>query len=50
MSHKNKEVAIYLPIEEYLMKNLGITTRSEIYKYALKQLYKTHKQSQLEIV
>jgi hypothetical protein len=35
MSYKNKEVPIYLPMEEYLMKNPGITTRSEIHKYAL---------------
>ena len=50
MSYKNKEAPIYLLMEEYLMKNLGITTRSEIHKYALKHLYKTHKQSQLEMV
>ena len=50
MSCKDKEVPIYLPMEEYLMKIRGITARSEIHKYALKHLYKTHKQSQLEMV
>ena len=50
MSYKEKEVLIYLPMEEYLMENLGITTRCEVHKYALKHLYKTHKQSQLEMV
>ena len=49
MSYKNKEAPIYLPTEEYPIENLGITTRPEIHKYALKHLYKTHKQSQLEI-
>ena len=32
------------------MKKLGITTRSEIHKYALKHLYKIHRQSQLEMI
>ena len=49
MSHKNKEVSIYLPTDECLMENRRITTRLEIQKYALKRLYKTHKQSQLEM-
>ena len=50
MSYKTKEVPIYLPMEEYLMESLGITTRCDTYKYALKHLYKSVKQSRLELV
>ncbi len=50
MSYKQKEVPIYIPMEEYLMENLGIPTRADVHKVALKHLYRTHKQSQLELV
>ena len=50
MSYKQKEVPIYIPMEEYLMENLGIPTRADVHKVALKHLYRTHKQSQLEMV
>ena len=45
MSYKTKEVPIYLPMEEYLMEDLGIATRCDVHKFALKHLYKTRKQS-----
>lgn len=50
MSYKTKEVPIYIPMEEYLMESLGITTRCDTYKYALKHLYKSVKQSKLELI
>ena len=50
MSYKTKEVPIYLPMEEYLMEDLGIATRCDVHKFALKHLYKTRKQSKLELI
>ena len=50
MSYKTKEVPVYLPMEEYLMEDLGIATRCDVHKFALKHLYKTRKQSKLELI
>lgn len=50
LSFKKKEVPIYIPMEEFLMKDLGIPTRSDVYKLALKNLYKQRKQVLMEIV
>ena len=50
MSYKTKEVPIHLPMEEYLMEDLGIATRCDVHKFALKHLYKTRKQSKLELI
>ena len=50
MSYKEKEVPLFLKMEEYLMEDMGIATRYDVHKYALKHLYKTTKQSQLELV
>ena len=49
LSFKAKEVPIYIPMEEYLMDDLDIPTRSDTYKIALKNLYKQRKQAHLEI-
>ena len=38
LSFKEKEVSIYIPMEQYLMDDLGIFTRNETYKIALKNL------------
>ena len=50
LSFKAKEVAVYIPMEEYLMDDLDIPTRSDTYKIALKNLYRQRKQAQLEVV
>ena len=40
LSFKAKEVPVYIPMEEYLMDDLDIPTRSDTYKIALKNLYR----------
>ena len=50
LSFKRKEVPIYVPMEEFLMDDLGIPTRSDVYKLALKNLYKQRKQVLMEFV
>ena len=49
MSYKEKEVPLFLKMEEYLMEDMGIATRCDVHKVALKHLYKTRKQSKLEM-
>ena len=44
MSYKTKEVSIYVPMEEFLMEDLGIATRSDVHKVAIKNLYQQRKQ------
>ena len=50
LSFKEKEVPIYLPMEEFLMDDLGIPTRSDTYKIALKNLYRQRKQALMEVL
>ena len=50
MSYKEKEVPLFLKMEEYLMEDMGIATRCDVHKVALKHLYKTRQQSKLEMV
>ena len=50
MSYKEKEVPLFLKMEEYLMEDMGIATRCDVHKVALKHLYKNRQQSKLEIV
>ena len=50
LSFKAKEVPVYIPMEEYLMDDLDIPTRSDTYKIALKNLYRQRKQAHLEVV
>ena len=49
LSFKAKEVPVYMPMEEFLMDDLDIPTRSDTYKIALKNLYRQRKQAHLEI-
>ena len=49
LSFKAKEVPVYIPMEEYLMDDLDIPTRSDTYKIALKNLYRQRKQARMEI-
>ena len=49
LSFKEKEVSVYIPMEQYLMDDLGIFTRSDTYKIALKNLYRQRKQTHLEM-
>ena len=50
LSFKAKEVHVYMPMEEFLMDDLDIPTRSDTYKIALKNLYRQRKQAYLEII
>ena len=50
MSFKEKEVPIYMNMEKYLMDDMGIPTRSDTYKQALKHFYRTAKQAKMELV
>ena len=49
LSFNSKEVPVYMPMEEFLMEDLDIPTRSDTYKIALKNLYRQRKQAHLEI-
>ena len=44
MSYKAKEMPIYMPMEEFLIEDLGIPTRSDVHKIAIKNLYQQRKQ------
>ena len=44
MSYKAKEVPIYTPMEEFLMEDMGIPTRCDVHKIAIKNLYLQRKQ------
>jgi hypothetical protein len=44
MSYKAREVPIYAPMEEFLMDDMGIPTRSDVHKVAIKNLYLQRKQ------
>ena len=44
MSYKEKEAGTFLRLEQSLMDDLCIPTRSDLHKYALKYLYKVHSQ------
>ena len=44
MSYKAKEVPIYTPMEQFLMDDLVIPTRSDVHKVAIKNLYLQRKQ------
>ena len=50
LSFKEREVPVYLPMEEFLMDDLDIPTRSDTYKIALKHLYQQRKQVRMEMV
>jgi len=39
MSYKEKEVPIYIPMENTLMNDLGIATRSDLHKYCIKTVH-----------
>ena len=43
MSFKSKEVPLYSKIEEFLMDDMGICTRTDVYKTAAKHLYQERK-------
>jgi len=39
MSYKEKEVDLYIPMEEALMEDLGIATRSDLHKYCIRTVH-----------
>ena len=39
MSYKRNEYPLYMQMENFLMQDLGIETRCDIHKYAIKTLY-----------
>ena len=50
MSYKQKEAAIFFPMEEKLMEDLGIATRCDLHKYAIKKLHNSRVEQQLAVV
>ncbi len=50
LSFKKKEVPIFAELEDRLMEDLGIPTKSDLYKYSVKFLASTRKQSELTAV
>tara|TARA_Y100000004_G_scaffold152960_1_gene176344 strand:+ start:494 stop:646 length:153 start_codon:yes stop_codon:yes gene_type:complete len=50
MSFKEKEIPVYETMEEYLMKDLKIPTRTDLYKRGLKALYRQRKEIQMELI
>ncbi len=50
MSFKQKEIPVYNTMEEWLMDDLKIPTRSDVYKASLKNLYHQRKQVRMELV
>ena len=49
MSYKEGEVEILQPIEESLMKDLGIFTKTDLYKYCLKQVFNLRSAAALNV-
>ena len=50
MSFKEKEIPVYETMEEYLMDELKIPTRSDLYKKGLKVLYTQSKALHMELI
>ena len=50
MSFKEKEIPVYENMEEYLMEELKIPTRSDLYKKGLKVLYTQSKALHMELI
>ena len=49
MSFKQREIPVYNTMEEWLMDDLKIPTRSDVYKASLKNLYHQRKQVRMEL-
>ena len=50
LSYETKEVPIYTPMMEYLMDDLQMVNKSDVYKFALKYLYQQRKHAKMELV
>ena len=50
MSYKSGESEMYEKIENELMKELNICTRSDLHKFCIRHLYSTRKKSSLQLV
>ena len=48
MSYKKDEVPQYEKIEQFLMKDLGVYKRADIYKRCTNMIYNLRKKTQLE--
>ena len=49
MSYKQKEAPIYIPMEEKMMDEMGLT-RCDLHKKAIKHLHNSRVQQQLAVV
>ena len=49
MSYKEKEVPIYIPMEESLMEDLGIATRSDLHKFCVKTVHNLRSAAALNV-
>ena len=50
LSYKAKEIAIYYPMLDYLMDDLQMVNKSDVYKFAVKHLYQQRKHAKMELV
>ena len=50
LSYKEKEVPIYYPMLDYLMDDLQLVNKSDVYKVAVKHLYQQRKHAKMELV
>ena len=50
LSYKEKEVPIYYPMLDYLMDDLQLVNKSDVYKIAVKHLYQQRKHAKMELV
>ncbi len=49
MTYKAREAKVYLPIEHKLMDELG-TTRGDLHKLAIKELWNSRQQHKMQLV
>ena len=49
MSYKRGEVDIYQPMEESLMRDLGIVTKSDLFKYCVKTVFNLRSAAALNV-
>lgn len=50
MSYKKKESPIYEKMENFLMEDLGLFTRSDVHKYCIKTVHNLRTKAELERV
>ena len=49
MSYKEKEVQLYIPMENQLMEDLGIASRSDLHKYCIRTVHNLRNAAALNV-